>query len=94
MRRQKCQKELKIKHQNKRLLKGQNFALLKLIIFRKINFTKNNLRKKIIAEEENQTKNLNMVFYKLGFISKSGFVDEIDKDKYNCITLEDFYKFN
>lgn len=45
----------------------------------------------VIEEEIRQTKNLNIRFYKLGFISKSGFEKNIDKDKYNCYELKDFY---
>lgn len=54
-------------------------------------YTNSKIDNKIINEEENQTKNLNIDFYKLGFISKSGFDDEIDKNKYKCISLDDFY---
>ena len=47
---------------------------------------------KVIKEEEEQVKNLNIDFYKLGFISKAGFDEEVDKSKYNCFSLSDFYK--
>lgn len=47
---------------------------------------------KVIEEEEEQVKNLNIDFYKLGFISKAGFDEEVDKSKYNCFSLSDFYK--
>ena len=47
--------------------------------------------KSIIKEEEEQTKNLDIDFYKLGFISKVGFENDIDKSKYNCFSLSDFY---
>lgn len=47
---------------------------------------------KDINEEEYQTSNLpNIDFYKLGFISKSGFDENINIDKYICFTLDDFY---
>ena len=47
---------------------------------------------KDINEEEYQTSNLpNIEFYKLGFISKSGFDENINIDKYICFTLDDFY---
>ncbi len=55
-------------------------------------YTNSKIDNRIIVEEENQTKNLSIHFYKLGFISKSGFSDDIDKKKYNCICLKDFYK--
>lgn len=45
----------------------------------------------VIEEEIRQTKNLNIRFYKLGFVSKSGFEKNVDKDKYNCYELKDFY---
>ena len=47
----------------------------------------------VIAEEENQTKNLpDITFYKLGFISKNGFKSDVDKEKHSLFTLSDFYK--
>ena len=55
-------------------------------------YTNSKIDSRIIVEEENQTKNLSINFYKLGFISKSGFSDDIDKKKYNCFNLNDFYK--
>ena len=48
----------------------------------------------VINEEEQQTKNLNIDFYKLGFISKNGFSDNVDKKKYNLIDLKDMYNEN
>lgn len=47
----------------------------------------------IIEEEEKQIRELNIKFYKLGFISKSGFTADVDKDKYICYNLDDFYKY-
>lgn len=44
-----------------------------------------------IREEETQTKKSNLLFYRLGFISKSGFDIEINRDKYNLYSLDDFY---
>ena len=55
-------------------------------------YTNSKINNRIVVEEEKQTKNLNLYFYKLGFISKSGFDDDIDMKKYNCICLKDFYK--
>ena len=54
-------------------------------------YTNSIIDNKIIEEEEIQTKNLNIDFYKLGFISKSGYASDIDKEKYNCISLDDLY---
>ena len=46
-----------------------------------------------VKEELFQTSDLpNIHFYKLGFISKNGFADEIERDQYNTFTLEDFYQ--
>ena len=56
-------------------------------------FTNSKINNKIVVEEEQQTKNLNITFYKLGFISKNGFSDDVDAEKYNCISLSDFYNF-
>ena len=47
----------------------------------------------IIAKEIKQTTDAEIGFYKLGFISKNGFSNDVDKNKYNCFSLEDFYKF-
>ena len=55
-------------------------------------FSDKNINNKIINEEINQTKNLNLTFYKLGFIAKKGFEKDVDAKKYNCFTLADFYK--
>ena len=56
-------------------------------------FTNSKINNKIVVEEEQQTKNLNITFYKLGFISKNGFSDDVDAEKYSCISLSDFYNF-
>lgn len=49
---------------------------------------------RVVNEETRQTASLeNMAFYKLGFISKSGFTDDIDRAKYNCFSLSDFYEW-
>ena len=55
-------------------------------------FTNCPITNKIIEEEIRQTQNLDIHFYKLGFISKSGFAADVDKEKYNCFNLNDFYK--
>lgn len=57
-------------------------------------YTSSKIDSNIILEEENQTKELDINFYKLGFIAKIGFSNKIDKTKYNCFTLEDFYNFS
>lgn len=44
-------------------------------------------------EEEEQTANLpDIAFYRLGFITKSGFADNVDIGRYNTFTLADFYR--
>ena len=48
---------------------------------------------KEIREEEAQVQQLNIKFYKLGFISKNGFDSSLDLSKYNCFVLKDFYNF-
>lgn len=57
-------------------------------------YTNDVINNKIINEEENQVKNLDIKFYKLGFISKNGFSTDIDKTKYICYSLEQFYSFD
>lgn len=56
-------------------------------------YTNSLLDKRVVDEEEKQIKELDIKFYKLGFISKNGFSDDVDKEKYNCFTLDDFYRF-
>lgn len=56
-------------------------------------YTNEAITQKVIQEEEEQTKDLDIGFYKLGFISKRGFSSQVDKEKYNCFTLDDFYSF-
>lgn len=56
-------------------------------------YTNEKLGLNVVNEEiEATNKCKDISFYKLGFISKSGFKDNVDKDKYICIELEDFYK--
>lgn len=52
------------------------------------------LPKKIINEEEYQIISSGLNVYKLGFISKSGFEKNIDQDRYNLFSLDDFYKLD
>lgn len=47
----------------------------------------------VINEEEYQSKTSGLTFYKLGFISKKGFTDDVDNKIYNLFSLSDFYKF-
>ena len=44
-----------------------------------------------IREEESQIQDCGIDFYRLGCISRSGFVPEISKDKYSLISLPEFY---
>lgn len=55
-------------------------------------FTNSKINNKVVNEEINQTKNLDINFYKLGFISKNGFDAEVDINKYILYSLSDFYK--
>lgn len=50
--------------------------------------------KAVITEEEYQIISSELNVYKLGFISKSGFADGIDRNKYNLFCLKDFYDFD
>ena len=54
-------------------------------------YTNSKVDSKIINEEEKQTKDLNIDFYKLGFVSKNGFDKDVDQEKYKCICLSDLY---
>ena len=55
-------------------------------------YTNNKISNKEINEEIFKSKGLELDFYKLGFISKSGFIDNITNNNYNLISLNDFYK--
>lgn len=55
-------------------------------------YTDSPIDKKVIEEEERQTRDLDIDFYKLGFISKKGYSKGIDAGKYNLFSLSDFYK--
>ena len=56
-------------------------------------YTNSPIDKHIIEEELNQTNDLiDIAFYKLGFISKSGYKADVDTKKYICFSLDDFYK--
>ena len=46
---------------------------------------------RVIGEEESQTKGLDIDFYRLGFISKSGFSDNVDPNRFVLLTLDDLY---
>ena len=47
-----------------------------------------------VIEEENQILDNGIDFYRLGFISRSGFDREVSKEKYNLISLSEFYSEN
>lgn len=47
--------------------------------------------KKVIEKEELQVQGLDIDFYKLGFVSKSGFSADVDTKRYTLLTLDDFY---
>lgn len=50
------------------------------------------LRKAVVEEEEAQTRGLDIDFYRLGFVSRSGFSKDVDSNKYVLITLDDLYE--
>ena len=47
---------------------------------------------KVVHEEEWQIKELGLNFYKLGFFSKHGFKEDINKEKYTLISLQEMYQ--
>ena len=59
-------------------------------IFYEVKYSKNKVNQSIVNEEISQLNRLNISFYNLGFVSKSGF-DLNDKKEYKLITLEDIY---
>lgn len=61
-------------------------------IFYEVKYKNQKITDKIINEEIIQLSNLNINYYNLGFISKSGF--DVSKDNYIYITLDDIYNLN
>ena len=45
----------------------------------------------VIAEEERQVRGLDIEFYRLGFISKTGFANDVDRHRYVLLSLDDLY---
>ena len=45
----------------------------------------------VIAEEEAQTADLDIDFYRLGFVSKSGFAPDVPADSYVLVSAKDLY---
>lgn len=58
-------------------------------IFYEVKFINDLVGDTILKEEINQLKDLNINYYKLGFISKNG--STLDKDKYNLFNIDDLY---
>lgn len=61
-------------------------------IFYEVKFIKDIIGEKILNEEIEQLNNLNINYYKLGFISKNG--SSLDKDKYILYDINDLYNLN
>ena len=62
-------------------------------IFYEVKYTKDPVDSKVINEEINQLSKLGISYYKLGFISKTGF-KITTKNDYILISLEDIYNIN
>ena len=62
-------------------------------IFYEVKYTKDPIDSKVINEEINQLSKLGISYYKLGFISKTGF-KITTKNDYILISLEDIYNIN
>ena len=58
-------------------------------VFYEVKFTKELIGNHVLNEEINQLKELDINYYKLGFVSKSG--STLDKNKYNLYDLNDVY---
>ena len=54
-------------------------------------FTNTPIGAKVVAEEEAQTAGLDIGFYRLGFISKSGFTADVDCNRYVLLDIGDLY---
>ena len=54
-------------------------------------FTDTPVDRRVIEEEEAQVSGLDIDFYRLGFVSKSGFAAHVDAEQYVLVTLEDLY---
>jgi hypothetical protein len=55
-------------------------------------YTKEKIGDAVINEESAQIHNSGLPIYKLGFIAKSGFNDNITSENFNLFQLSDFYK--
>ncbi|HAM16729.1 MAG TPA: hypothetical protein DCP91_12910 [Eggerthellaceae bacterium] len=54
-------------------------------------FTNAPIDSRVAAEEERQVRDLDIDFYRLGFISKSGFAGDVDPNRYVLVALDDLY---
>ena len=54
-------------------------------------YTDSPVGRQVVEEEERQVKDLDIEFYRLGFVAKSGFEDEVDRGRYVLISLDDLY---
>ena len=58
--------------------------------FYEVKYSKNKVSESVVHEEISQLKKLNIDYYNLGFISKTGF-ELKNKEEYRLITIEDIY---
>lgn len=61
-------------------------------IFYEVKFTNNLVGEEVLNEEIMQLRNLNINYYKLGFISKNG--STLDNNKYNLFNIDDLYNLS
>ena len=75
------------------LVMMKNIRLKNGYIYYECKYKNKPISRSVVREEEHQILNSGLNVYKLGFISKSGFDEGVEKDKYNLFALDDFYKF-
>lgn len=86
-------------YHDKKQRKNRQFDLVSIdengFISYECKFTKEPIHNADIKEEIIQTKDLDGIsFYRLGFISKNGFAENIEKADHIFFTLKDFYQFS
>ena len=54
-------------------------------------YAKETVGKRVVEEEEKATIGLGMNIYRLGFVSRNGFSEDVDGERYRLIILSDMY---
>ena len=57
-------------------------------------YTEEKIDLSVVREEEYQIRNCGLPVYRLGFIAKAGFTEDVDRNRYALYSLDDFYDPN